>query len=141
MLFLSCKHENQVCYERFFEAMKTLPVVLYNLLPFVPTVVGSDRARAIVNAREKVFPDSRSVLCWIHMDLYRKQGKFAKHMSSTCTIEERARIENDIVALHEMRSLYFSPPRGPRTRTRRSGLRLSRLSRASLLQWPPRQST
>ena len=36
------------------------------------------------------------------MDLYRKQGKFAKHMSPTCTIEERARIENDIVALHEM---------------------------------------
>ena len=104
VLFLSCKHENQVCYERYFEAMKTLPIVLYNLPPFVPTVVGSDRARAIVNAREMVFPDSRSVLCWIHMDLYRKQGKFAKHMSPKCTIEERARIENDIVALHEMRS-------------------------------------
>jgi hypothetical protein len=104
VLFLSCKHENQVCYRHYFEAMKTLPVVLYNLPPFVPNVVGSDRARAIVNAREQVFPDSRSVLCWIHMDLYRKQGKFAKHMSSTCTAEQRARIEADIVALHEMRT-------------------------------------
>ena len=108
VLFLSCKHENQVCYEHYFEAMKTLPVVLYNLPPFVPDVVGSDRARAIVNAREQVFPDSRSVLCWIHMDLYRKQGKFAKHMSPTCTIEERARIEADIVALHEMRTQEMS---------------------------------
>ena len=104
VLFLSCKHENQVCYRHYFEVMKTLPAVLYNLPPFVPNVVGSDRARAIVNAREQVFPDSRSVLCWIHMDLYRKQGKFAKHMSPTCTAEQRARIEADIVALHEMRT-------------------------------------
>jgi hypothetical protein len=104
VLFLSCLHENEVCYRHYFESMKSLPVVLYNMQPFVPKVVGSDRARAIVNAREHVFPHSRSVLCWIHMDLYRKQGKFAKHMSSTCTIEERARIEADIVALHEMRT-------------------------------------
>ena len=62
VLFLCCKHENEVCYRHYFEAMKTLSIVLDNLSRFVPTVVGSDRARAIVNAREEVFPYSRSVL-------------------------------------------------------------------------------
>ena len=50
------------------------------------------------------WPDSESVLCWIHVHLYLKDGKFAKYMSRTCTAELRARIEADIIALHEMRS-------------------------------------
>ena len=103
-LFLFCKHENQVCYEHFFEAMKTLPSVLFDLPPLVPDIVDSDRARAIVNAREVVWSGSKSVLCWPHVHLYKEQGKFAKHMSASCTPETRGRIEADITILHEMRS-------------------------------------
>lgn len=104
VLFLYCKHENEVCYIHYFNAMQSLPAVLFGLSPFVPDIVGSDRARAIVNAREKVWPTSRSVLCWPHVHLFLTQGKFAKYMSSTCTKDTRARIESDITALHEVRS-------------------------------------
>lgn len=103
-LFLFCKHENQKCYEHFFEVMKTVLTTLFDLPPFIPSVVGSDRARAIVNARAVVWPSSGSALCWIHVNLYLTQGKFGKHMSAACTAELRARIESDIIVLHEMRT-------------------------------------
>jgi hypothetical protein len=104
VLFLFCKRESQECYEHFFRVMKTLPVTLFDLPEFIPIVVGCDRSRAIVNAREAVWPSSRSALCWIHVNQYLKQGKFTKHMSATCTTETRTRIENDIIFLHEMRT-------------------------------------
>ena len=47
--------------------------------------------------------DLRSLL-----SLYHKQGMFAKHISPTRTIEERARIVAEIVALHEMRTQEMS---------------------------------
>ena len=38
------------------------------------------------------------------MYLYVKGGKFAKYMPSACTAELRARIEGDIISLHETRN-------------------------------------
>ena len=47
--------------------------------PFEPAVVGSDRAPAISNAAVEVWPNTRCVLCWPHVYLYIKQGKFGKY--------------------------------------------------------------
>ena len=78
--------------------------MLLGLNPFIPDIVGSDRARAIVNAALQVWPGTHNALCWPHVYPYVKGGKFAKYMSSACTAELRARIEGDIISLHETRN-------------------------------------
>jgi hypothetical protein len=103
-LFQFCKTESGPTYKVFFETMKNLPVVMLGLPPFMPAVVGSDRSKAIVNAALEVWPDTRCVLCWPHVYLYLKKGKFSKYMSAECTLELRERIEADIIALHQSRN-------------------------------------
>lgn len=103
-LFQFCKRECQPAYKSYFVTMKNLPVVMLGMGPFEPAVVGSDRAPAISNAAVEVWPNTRCVLCWPHVYLYIKQGKFGKYMSPQCTPELRARIEADITSLHQARN-------------------------------------
>jgi hypothetical protein len=88
----------------YFETLQSIVVTLFDLPPLDPDVVGSDRARAIVNAASATWPETRSVLCWPHVSLYLTEGKFAKHMSGECTKEQRERMEADIIMLHQARS-------------------------------------
>ena len=75
--------------------------MLLGLDPFIPDIVGSDRARAIVNASLLVWPGTHNALCWPHVYLYIKCSKFAKYMSSACTAELRESTEGDIISLHK----------------------------------------
>ena len=103
-LFEFVKIECTEAYKIYFEVLKMLCFTFLGLPPLVPSIVGSDRAKAIVNAALLVWPDTRCVLCWIHVYIYLVSGKFAKYMSSACTAETRARIEADITALHYARN-------------------------------------
>ena len=103
-IFQFCKFESTETYVSYFTAYKDLPVLLLGLDPFIPDIVGSDRARAIVNASLLVWPGTHNVLCWPHVYLYIKGSKFAKYMSSACTAELRESIEGDIISLHEARN-------------------------------------
>jgi len=103
-LFLFCKVECEEAYRVYFETLKNIVVTLFDLPPLDPAVVGSDRAKAIVNAAAAVFPRARCVLCWPHVSRYITEGKFAKHMSGACTAEQRGRMEADIAMLHQCRS-------------------------------------
>ena len=103
-IFQFCKFESTETYGSYFTAYKELPVLLLGLNPFIPDIAGSDRARAIVNAALQVWPGTHNALCWPHVYLYVKGGKFAKYMPSACTAELRARIEGDIISLHETRN-------------------------------------
>ena len=43
--------------------------MLLGLNPFIPDIVGSDRARAIVNAALQVWPGAHNAMCWPHVYL------------------------------------------------------------------------
>ena len=103
-IFEFVKIEFTEAYKVYFEVMKMLSCTFLGLPPLVPSIVGSDRAKAIVNAALLVWPGTRCVLCWIRVYIYLVSGKFTKYMSSACTAETRTRIEADITALHYARN-------------------------------------